>query len=96
MVLNSNISDKNKKRNVLFKGNSIQDFIVIYGNMPDISTLVVNRNNDTHLLQLFKDFVKLIEHVVKKEMKLPRLNDDQKDRIILYIERHLFLKLYPR
>lgn len=95
MVFTSKV-ESNKKRNVLFKGNSIQDFIVIYGNLPDISLLVANRDNSTHLLQLFRDFLRLIDHVVMTDMHLPMLNDEQKEKAIEYIERHLFLKLYSR
>ena len=95
-MLTSKLIDSNKKRNVLFRGSCIQDFIVIYGNLPGIASLVTLKDNSTHLLELFKDFLELIERMMKDDKSLQMFSNSQKEKAIIYIEKHLFLKLYSR
>lgn len=96
LALSSDAVPESRKGKVLFKGYSIQHFIEVYGAIPNVSKLVAKKDNSCKLLELYKDFLTFIEHVVNNEMKLPIGSAEQRGRVMACIERYILRMLYPR
>jgi len=85
-----------RKGESLFRYYCIQSFIEVYGAIPNLVKLVPKNDNSGKLLELYKDFLIFVTHVVRNELKLPILSEEQKAKVIGYIERYLFRRLYPK
>lgn len=79
----------------LFAGSSIDDFVGHYTQLPDLSRYVALGYNKTRLLEVFEDFIGVVDAIVKSEVKLPCCLANQKTKITAYVEQYLFMRTYP-
>ena len=96
MMLFNNSSGPDSNRTILKKGKSIEKFLDYYKTMPNISRVISDRFNETKLLQIYKDFIKVINCIVRDDIELPSCINDQRRKIVEYIEQYLFMELYPQ
>ena len=90
-----NVAAANKKKNILFKGAMISEFIEIFSKLPDISKLVLEKDDSTGLWGVYKDFMKLVTNSIEQDQELASYSSDQKEKTVAYIRNHVMFKLYP-
>jgi len=95
-VLKPTACKKEIKKEVKFEGKSIEDFINIYKNLPDLTKLVTHKEDPSKLLELYKKFMEMVERAISEELVLPILDKGQIKLIMIYIEKHVLTRLYYR
>ena len=86
------------KRTPLFSGSCIDDFIKIYGKIPEANKLISRNENSVKLIELYKDYLKLINFTLgnkKYFLKHIGINECKKN-VMISIERYLMSKLYSK
>eukprot|EP00826_Nyctotherus_ovalis_P023600 TRINITY_DN1814_c0_g2_i1.p1 TRINITY_DN1814_c0_g2~~TRINITY_DN1814_c0_g2_i1.p1 ORF type:complete len:246 (-),score=22.42 TRINITY_DN1814_c0_g2_i1:65-802(-) len=82
------------KASCLFTGRTIDEFVEIYGKMPNINKLIARREDPERLIELYRDFLILTDRTIDKSQELPLCVDENRKNIVSHIERYIMTKLY--
>lgn len=83
-----------KKRAIVFKGESIQDFIKYFLAIKNVDKLVADNDNSTGQLHLYSDFVRALFSATNASPALCDYSEEQRKRVALYIEKYVLHRLY--
>ena len=87
-------TDKLKKRKIIFKGISIDDYINFAKEIKNLGELVSNKNCSMGYLNLFKNYFELISSNVNDYKEIFNLTEGQVLKIFCYVQKHILFKLY--
>jgi len=95
-LLFSGGSNSKKKRDLLFKGDSIPEFIEIYKKLPGIVKLIPEKDDSNGIWGLYKDFMKVISYIIFHDPILANFGNEQKEKVLSHIRNYIMFKLYPK
>jgi hypothetical protein len=85
-----------KKKNVVFKAESIQDFIKYFQAIKIKDKLITEYDNTTGQLYLYSDFVRALFKTINDHPLSAKYSKEQKKNMVMYIKDYVLFKLYKK
>jgi len=85
-----------KKKNIVFKAESIKDFIKYFQEMKIKNKIIAECDNSTGELYIYSDFVKALFKTINEHPLSSEYTKEQKQNIVIYIERYVLFKIYKQ